>query len=292
MKKTLFIFLALLLFGATVTKGQDKNITFEVTTGQSMMEYGYWKMGTILPGDYVDAIAEKFLTTPPASFEGQPVIGYIEVLLNDEIIHRHAFKFTYPEYNRWRFSLIPDPYSNVSITFRHDWNGNFNRALAKLPKGKHLLKVKSYLEKDNERILVGYGEIDYDNTGGGDIDMIKIADLIDQNATFDPQKEMADWIQKNGGADAWRKANDADLAKSDAEDAKREAQNYYKITAVNNCNDSYTLTVNDAQTYVINGKSSLVISVARGKAGVIKRNGTVVATVAENQENGTVVICQ
>ena len=109
MKNINLVLLTLLLLGATSTNGQEKNITFEVTTGQSMMEYGSWKMGTILPGDYVDAIAEKFLTTPPASFEGQPVIGYIEVLINDEIIHRHAFKFTYPEYNRWRFSLIPDP---------------------------------------------------------------------------------------------------------------------------------------------------------------------------------------
>jgi hypothetical protein len=292
MKRINFIFLTLFLFGVAVTKGQDKNITFEVTTGQSMMEYGYWKIGTIVPGDYVDAIAEKFLTTPPVSFEGQPVIGYIEVLINDEIIHRHAFKFTYPEYNRWRFSLIPDPYSNVSITFRHDWNGNFNRVLAKLPKGEHLLKVKSYLEKDNERIQVGYGEINYNNTGESDADMLKIADLIDKNATFDPQKEMSEWIQKNGGADAWRKANEADMAKSDEEDAKREAKNYYKITAKNNCNDSYTLTVNDAQTYVINGKGTVVISVARGKKGIIKRNGTVVATVSENQENGTVVICE
>ena len=82
------------------------------------------------------------------------------------------------------------------------------------------------------------------------------------------------------------------MAKSDEEDAKREAKNYYKITAKNNCNDSYTLTVNDAQTYVINGKGTAVISVARGKKGIIKRNGTVVATVTENQENGTVVICE
>jgi hypothetical protein len=291
MRKVCFVLILLILSATAMTKAQEKNIAFEVTSGRSMMEYGSWKTGTILPGDYVEAIAEKFLNTPPASFQGQSVIGYIEVLINDEIIHRHAFKFTYPEYNRWRFTLIPDPYSNVSITFRHDWNGNFCRALAGLPKGEHLLKVNSYLEKDEERVHVGYGEINYDNRVSGDADLMKTADLIDENATFDPQKEMAEWIQKNGGAEAWRKANDADLAQSDAEDAKREAENYYKVTAKNNCNESYTITVNDAQTYVINGQGSVVISVARGKSGLVKRNGAVVATVTENQENGTIVIC-
>jgi hypothetical protein len=255
------------------------------------MDFGYWKEATFKPGEYILTYHDSPLNSIPDEFKEQEVIFYFEVAIDENVIHRHVYTAKCPEYKYWKVNLIPDPWDNVSIVFRHDWSGNFVRVLHSLPKGKHLLKVSTFLEKDGQRVQNGYGEITYDNSEDHEVDLLKMADLIDQNSTFDPQKEMAEWIEKNGGRDAWRKANEAEMAQSDSEDAAREARNYYKVIVKNNCTDSFTLTVNDAQTYIINGLGTVEISVSRGTSGVIKRNGIAMITVSEKQEGSTVNIC-
>jgi len=288
--KNLFVTcIAVLLI--SISFAQEKNLGFEVTSGNSMMDYGYWKEATFYPGSFLLTYYDNSLQTIPEEFKGKEVVFYFEIGLADNIIHRHVYTSNCPEYKYWKVNLIPDPWDNVSIVFRHDWNGNFVRVLHSLPQGTHLLKVSTFLEKDGQRIQTGYGEITYDNTGEHSVDLLKMADLIDQNSTFDPEKEMGEWIEKYVGRDAWRKANEADMAQSDKEDAEREAKNYYKVTAKNNCNDSFTLTVNDQQTYVINGKGTVSLSIPRGKTGTIKRNGVSVATVSEKDEGSAVSIC-
>jgi hypothetical protein len=289
MKRTILLFTTLAI--VCLLSAQEKNLGFEVTSGNSMMDHGYWKEASFYPGNFLLAYYDKPLNTIPEEFKGNEVVFYFEVTLSEKIIHRHVYTSTCPEYNYWKVNLIPDPWDNVSIVFRHDWNGNFVRVISLLPKGSHLLKISTYLEKDEQRIQTGYGEITYDNSGEYDTDLMKMADLIDQNSTFDPQKEMAEWIEKNGGHDAWRKANEEDMQKSDAEDAERESLNYYKVTVKNNCNETFTLTVNDAQTYIINGLGTVEISISRGKSGIIKRNGIAMITVTEKQEGSTVAIC-
>jgi len=278
-------------FSFIILIAQEKNLGFEITSGRSMMDYGHWKEASFSPGDFILTYHNRPLNSIPDEFKGQEVVFYFEIALGAEIIHRHVYTAKGPEYDYWKVNLIPDPWDNVSIVFRHDWSGNFLRVLHALPKGKHLLKVSTFLEKDGNRIQNGYGEITYDNSGAYDADLLKMADLIDKNSTFDPEKEMSEWIEKNVGREEWRRLNDAEFARIDAEDAVREAKNYYKVTAKNNCNESFTLTVNDQQTYVIDGKGSVVISIARGRTGTIKRNNVVVATVSEKDEGGVVSIC-
>jgi hypothetical protein len=289
MRKILTFLFFIVVF--TTLSAQDKNLGFEVTSGGSMMDYGHWKEASFCPGDFILTYHNRPLNNVPDEFKGQEVVFYFEVGLGAEIIHRHVYTANGPEYDYWKVNLIPDPWDNISVVFRHDWSGNFLRVLDALPKGKHLLKVSTYLEKEGIRVQTGYGEITYDNSGEYDADLLKMADLIDKNSTFDPEKEMSEWIEKNVGRDEWRKANEAEMANSDAEDAAREAKNNYKVTAKNNCNESFTLTVNDQQTYVIDGKGTVVISIARGRTGTIKRNNVVVATVSEKDEGGVVSIC-
>ncbi len=289
MKNIVSILITSLVMGGLFA--QDKNLGFEVTSGGSMMDYGHWKEASFGPGDFILTYHNRPMNNIPDDFKGQEIVFYFEVALGDEIIHRHVYTANGPEYDYWKVNLIPDPWDNVSIVFRHDWSGNFVRVLHALPKGKHLLKVSTFLEKEGQRIQNGYGEITYDNSEDHEVDLLKMADLIDENSTFDPEKEMSEWIEKYVGRDAWRQANETEMAQSDAEDAEREVKNYYKVTAKNNCNESFTLTVNDQQTYVINGQGSVVISVFRGKSGTIKRNGVVVATVSERDEGGVVSIC-
>jgi hypothetical protein len=289
MKKYFIFISAIMLISCAIA--QDKNLGFEVTSNNMMKDFGYWKEATFKPGDYILTYHDSPLNSIPDEFKEQEVIFYFEVAIDENVIHRHVYTAKCPEYKYWKVNLIPDPWDNVSIVFRHDWSGNFVRVLHSLPKGKHLLKVSTFLEKDGQRVQNGYGEITYDNSEDHEVDLLKMADLIDQNSTFDPQKEMAEWIEKNGGRDAWRKANEAEMAQSDSEDAAREARNYYKVIVKNNCTDSFTLTVNDAQTYIINGLGTVEISVSRGTSGVIKRNGIAMITVSEKQEGSTVNIC-
>lgn len=290
MKKTVINLFLMTILSVGIT-AQEKNLGFEITSGGYMMDYGYWKEASFSPGNFLLTYCDNFLNPIPDEFKNQEVIFYFEVSIGEKIIHRHAYTHACPEYSYWKVNLIPDPWDNVSIVFRHDWNGNFLRALNMLPKGKHLLKISTFIEKDTQRIHTGYGEITYDNSEDSSVNLIEMADLIDKNSTFDPEKEMAEWIEKNGGRDAWRKANEEEMQKSDAEDAENEKANYYKITAKNNCNDSFTLTVNDAQTYIINGLGSVELQIRRGTSGNIKRNGTHVITVSEKDEGTTVSIC-
>ncbi|MFH2096255.1 MAG: hypothetical protein ABIJ16_11160 [Bacteroidota bacterium] len=283
--------ISVILISATLWS-QQKNITFEVTSGRTMMEYSSYSPGTFKPGEFLAAYTNSFIEAIPEDFKGKTVIYYIEVQENGKVIHKHAFTKECPTSGWWKFNLIPNPNSSESIVFRHDWNGNLLRALNGLEPGVHPLTFLTYLENEGKRIQTGYGEIKYDNSAPTELDLLKTADEIDKNSTFDPEKELSEWIDKNGGWDAWKAGADADLAESDAEDAARDAKNSYKVTIKNNCKDEKLFTVNQTATvYSVKGNSTTEISLSRGKDGVIHVNNLVVAKFTEKNEGGIVIIC-
>jgi hypothetical protein len=277
---------------STVVMSQTRNMNFEVTSSNnSTMEVSSSSVGSFRPEEFLVGVLKKFLEPVPAEFKGKQVIYIIEAFTADRRIHQQAFKRTAPGATWWKFNLIPDPTSNMDASFRIDWNGDLVRSLSQLPAGKHLIDVKTYLELGDKRVHIGWGEINFDNSQKTNIDLKKRGDDIDKKSSFDPAKEMDDWVKKNGGWETFKKEADAEIVKREKAAEEAEARDYYQVIAKNDCLQSITVVVNGQQTYIIDGKGSGKIKVFRGREGELKVDGRTIMTITEAIDKSTITVC-
>jgi hypothetical protein len=277
---------------ALTAASQTRNMNFEITSlDNSTMEASSFKVGTFKPDDFLVGILKKFIEPIPDEFKGKEVIYIIEVFAGDQRIHQQAFRKVAPQTTWWKFNLIPDPASNMDAAFRMDWNGDMARGLATLPRGINMIKVNSYLELGEKRIQAGYGEINFDNSVKGQTDLKKRGDDIDKKSSFDPAKEMDEWVKKNGGWEVFKKEADSEIAKREKAAEEQEAKDYFHVIAKNDCLESITVVVNGQQTYIIDGKGTGKIKVFRGRTGELKVSGRTIMTISESMDKSTVTVC-
>jgi hypothetical protein len=178
--------------------GLSPNIMYGVTKNRALYEKPAIEFE---PGDWVKGFTKKLNLDSIKKFKNQKINVIFEFYKGSTLLAKHVFPrkhdIAYPYFS---FHILPDPYDTIAKSLRWDWSGKFAEALSKLPKGKHEITIKGYLQSGNENvpILLGQGLVYNNQKGNGK--MNEYAKLIQKNATFDIQAENEAFSKKHGRA--------------------------------------------------------------------------------------------